>query len=142
MERALILQTARSWVGTPYRHQASLKGVGSDCLGLIRGVWRELYGDEAEVPPPYQPDWYDVRKDDLLLRKAQQYLIQIPIDEAMEGDAVVFRMRPEHAAKHCGILSEEGRMIHGLTRKDIEEVTLNHFYRKRIVAAFQFPGVA
>ena len=28
------------WIGTPYRHQASLKGVGCDCLGLVRGVWR------------------------------------------------------------------------------------------------------
>ena len=44
--RARIVATARSWLGTPYHHQASLRGVGCDCLGLVRGVWRELYGDE------------------------------------------------------------------------------------------------
>ncbi len=28
-----IVRAARGWIGTPYRHQASLKGVGTDCLG-------------------------------------------------------------------------------------------------------------
>ncbi|MBN9249774.1 MAG: hypothetical protein J0I86_04210, partial [Mesorhizobium sp.] len=45
-----IVAEALSWLGTPYRHQASSKGVGCDCLGLIRGVWRSLYGNELEVP--------------------------------------------------------------------------------------------
>jgi len=52
-----VLALAEPWIGTPYRHQASLRGVGCDCLGLIRGVWRELYGSEPELPPPYAPDW-------------------------------------------------------------------------------------
>lgn len=33
-----IVAAARQWLGTPYRHQASVRGVGCDCLGLIRGV--------------------------------------------------------------------------------------------------------
>ena len=44
MKRAEILSEARDWLGTPYRHQASLKGAGCDCLGLVRGVWRALEG--------------------------------------------------------------------------------------------------
>src|SRR5690606_6011340 len=52
-----IVAEALSWLGTPYRHQAYSKGVGCDCLGLIRGVWRSLYGDELEVPADYTPDW-------------------------------------------------------------------------------------
>src|SRR3989338_4143365 len=54
LTRQAIVAAARSWIGTPYRHQASLKGAGCDCLGLVRGVWRELYGDEPEAPPPYR----------------------------------------------------------------------------------------
>ena len=42
--RKEALGIAYSWIGTPYRHQASRKGVGCDCLGLVLGVWRELYG--------------------------------------------------------------------------------------------------
>ena len=33
-----VIAAARGWIGTPYLHQASLKGVGTDCLGLVRGV--------------------------------------------------------------------------------------------------------
>ena len=54
ISRHAILTEARSWIGTPYQHQASAKGAGCDCLGLVRGVWRALWGDEPEIaPPPY-----------------------------------------------------------------------------------------
>jgi NlpC/P60 family putative phage cell wall peptidase len=49
--REQIVAAARGWLGTPYHHQASVKGVGCDCLGLIRGLWRELLGDEPETLP-------------------------------------------------------------------------------------------
>jgi len=42
--REKIVSEAYRWIDTPYRHQASLHNVGADCLGLIRGVWREIYG--------------------------------------------------------------------------------------------------
>jgi len=40
--RCSIIAEARSWIGTPYHHQAALKGVGYDCLGFVRGVWRAI----------------------------------------------------------------------------------------------------
>jgi cell wall-associated NlpC family hydrolase len=42
--RARVVALARTWLGTPYHHQASLRGAGADCLGLLRGVYAELYG--------------------------------------------------------------------------------------------------
>ena len=48
-----IAAAARGWCGTPYAHQASLKGTGTDCLGLVRGVWREVMGAEPEHAPAY-----------------------------------------------------------------------------------------
>jgi len=51
LTRAAIVAEARSWIGTRYRHQGSLKGVGCDCLGLVRGVWRNCIGAEPELPP-------------------------------------------------------------------------------------------
>ena len=50
---ARAVAAARLWLGTPYVHQASARGAGSDCLGLVRGVWRALYGAEPERPPAY-----------------------------------------------------------------------------------------
>jgi NlpC/P60 family putative phage cell wall peptidase len=49
--RLRVLDIARDWLDTPYQHQASVRGAGCDCLGLIRGIWRTLYGAEPEAPP-------------------------------------------------------------------------------------------
>ena len=54
---ARVVAVARSWLGTPYHDQASLRGVGCDCLGLARGVWREVVGPEPFPIPPYSRDW-------------------------------------------------------------------------------------
>ena len=64
---ARIVALARGWIGTPYVHQASVRGVGTDCLGLIRGVWRELIGPEPEAVPPYTRDWAEPAGGEVLL---------------------------------------------------------------------------
>ena len=54
--REAVLKITRQWIDTPYRHQASKRGVGTDCLGLIRGIWRSLYGTgDPEGMPNYTP---------------------------------------------------------------------------------------
>ena len=47
-----VIAAVRRWLGTPYHDQASLRGVGCDCLGLARGVWREVVGAEPQAIPP------------------------------------------------------------------------------------------
>ena len=39
---ARIQAEARTWVGTPYRHQGKVKGRAVDCVGLILGVGHAL----------------------------------------------------------------------------------------------------
>ena len=103
---SVVVEAARGWLGTPYRHQASLKGQGADCLGLVRGVWREVAGEEPEVLPPYSPDWAEVGGEELLLGAARRWLVEVSIDEARPGDVLLFRMAAGAAVKHCAILSE------------------------------------
>ena len=103
--REEIVTAARGWLGTPYHHQASVKGVGSDCLGLIRGIWRELYGPEPEAMPPYTPDWGSATGSETLLAAACRHLVKLDdVSTARPGDVLVFRMRDEGVAKHAGIL--------------------------------------
>ena len=44
-----VIDIVRSWLGTHYQDQASLRGVGCDCLGLARGVWREVVGPDCRA---------------------------------------------------------------------------------------------
>ncbi len=102
--RAAVLAEARRFIGTPYRHQASLAGAGCDCLGLVSGVWRALYGDEPEAMPPYTPDWGEASHVETLLEAARRHLVPISVGAAAAGDVLVFRLRHGRIAKHSAIL--------------------------------------
>ncbi|MEM8790808.1 MAG: NlpC/P60 family protein [Pseudomonadota bacterium] len=131
---------AQSWLGTPYRHQASCKGAGADCLGLIRGIWRELYGAEPEMPPAYTPDWGEARGDEILMAAALRHLK--PVERAKPGDVLLFRMRETGPAKHLAVLSETGetpRMIHAYSGHAVCETSLTPAWARRIAARFRFP---
>ncbi|MEO1102595.1 MAG: peptidase P60, partial [Pseudomonadota bacterium] len=89
MMRGEIVAAARGWVGTTYHHQASRRGVGTDCLGLVRGVWREFFNSEPEVAPPYSPDWAEAKGRETLLEAASRHFV--PIAEVRAGALIVFR---------------------------------------------------
>lgn len=141
MTRDDIVSSAQNWIGTPYRHQASKIGIGADCLGLIRGVWREVIGDEPEPPPPYTPDWAEALNEETLLEAARRHLQEIPAGEAGTGDVFLFRMGLGHPAKHCGIISGPDRIIHAYWGRAVCETRLVPWWRRRIAAAFSFPTV-
>ena len=138
--RAEIVAAARRWVGTPYRHQASLAGVGCDCLGLVRGVWREVIGPEPEPPPPYTQDWAEATCDEALLRAALRWFTPVTGDTAA-GDLIVFRWRDGSPAKHLGIATSATRMIHAHDGACVCEVHIGAGWRRRIAGVFACPGV-
>lgn len=140
--RSEIVAAARRYLGTPYHHQAALRGAGCDCLGLVRGVWRDLYGAEPEHPPPYTPDWGETGTVEVLLDGAARHMAAVALPAARPGDALVFRMRPAAVAKHVAILSAPDRMVHAQSDDRVREVNLNGFWSCRAVAAFAFPGVS
>lgn len=139
VSRASIVAAARGWIGTPYHHQASVRGVGADCLGLVRGVWRELYGNDAETPPPYSRDWAEAGGEETMLAAAARHLRPIAAGAARAGDVLVFRLRPGTVAKHAAILASETTMIHAMEGGSACEVPLSSWWRRRIAGAFQFP---
>lgn len=141
MTREDIVAEARSWIGTPYRHQASLKGVGCDCLGLVRGVWRAVMGREPERAPPYAPDWAEASRGEPLAEAALRHLDAIACDQAAEGDVLLFRWRDGLAAKHLAIVTARDLMVHAHDGACVAEVALAPWWRRRIAYAFRFPGV-
>ncbi|MDX8352210.1 NlpC/P60 family protein [Cognatiyoonia sp. IB215182] len=135
-----IVEAARSWIGTPYLHQASRKSVGCDCLGLLRGVWREVFGAEPEQVPIYTADWSEPQGDERLYRAAMRHMRRV--DEAIlaPGQVLLFRMREGAVAKHLGIVSAADpvpRFIHAYAGHGVCESPLSQPWRKRIVARFE-----
>ena len=138
---AKIVAEARSWIGTPYRHQGSLKGGGCDCLGLLRGVWRELVGAEPETAPPYAPDWAEAAGAEALAAAARRHLVEIAPTDIAPGDVVLFRWRAGLPAKHAAIVTAPGRMVHAHDGAAVAEVALAPWWRRRLAFAFRFPDV-
>lgn len=142
LSRAVIVAQARGWIGTPYRHQASLKGIGCDCLGLVRGVWRDCMGREPELPPPYAPDWAEAHGEERLAQAASRHLVPVQRDAFAGGDVLLFRWREGFVAKHAAIATCCGTMIHAHDGAAVCEVALSPWWRRRIAYAFSFPGAA
>lgn len=139
---APVLKSARSWIGTPYVHQSSVRGAGSDCLGLLRGVWREVLGAEPETPPAYTMDWSEPQGEERLWAAALRHLKPKALGRENGGDLLLFRMRSTGVAKHLGIAAETGQsptFIHAYSGHGVVESPLSAPWRRRIVARFEFP---
>lgn len=140
---AEVVRRARAWIGTPYRHQASCRAAGTDCLGLLRGLWREVVGPEPERIPAYTPDWSEPSRTEELLDAATRHLVRLRRDEAVPGDVVVMRMRQDAVAKHVGILarSDDGHetLIHAYSGHGVVESPLTPDWARRIAGVFRFP---
>lgn len=138
---AEVVEAARRWIGTPYMHQCSLRGAGTDCLGLVRGIWRELLGPEPEIMPAYTQDWGETGGLELLMSGAHRLLR--PVAEDRPGNLLVFRMRAGAVAKHVGILAETGAQasfVHAYERHGVVESPLSRPWRARIAGQFRFPS--
>ena len=137
-----IVTAARGWIATPYLHQASCKGAGTDCLGLLRGVWREVLGAEPETPPAYSMDWSEPARIEALWAAAQRHLRPKGRADAAPGDVLLFRMREGSVAKHLGIqgrIGAEASFIHAYSGHSVVESPLSAPWERRIVARFTFP---
>jgi NlpC/P60 family putative phage cell wall peptidase len=140
-----VIALARGLIGTPYRHQAALAGVGCDCLGLIRLVWRGLHGSDPETPPPYAAGGEAGVGEDphALIRAARRHLIAIDAPEAdgpAPGAVLAFRWRPHQPVRHLAILSAPDRMVHAQDGAGVAEVPFGPWWSRRMAAVFQFPS--
>ena len=139
MTKHPITVLARGWLDTPYQHQASLRGIGCDCLGLVRGLWRETFGAEPEVPPAYAPDWAEAGLEETLADAGRRHLVEIPPLVFEEGDVLLFRWKPHLPAKHAGIATSCSSMIHAQEGVAVSEAPLSGWWLSRLAFAFRFP---
>ena len=140
--RERVVALARGWIGTPYHHQASKRGVGTDCLGLVRGIWRELYGGDPGSQARYTRDWAETTGEETLLAAAVGHLEAVPDGSVLAARILVFRFRSASPAKHLGLCTGGNCMIHAMEGHPVAEVPLVPWWQRRIAGVFDFPGLA
>jgi NlpC/P60 family putative phage cell wall peptidase len=130
--RAELVQACRRWLGTPYHHQASLRGVGCDCIGLLTGAAADVGLVAAGVPDRYSRG----PEADLLLAavNGSDQLRAVPVPEARPGDILLFRVR--HAPRHFGLMTSPRTFIHADSYSGTVEIPYSERWRAHALAAY------
>lgn len=138
--REAIVAEARSWVGTRWQHATSLKGVATDCIGLITGVGRALCIAQAfSFMRDARFQGYGRTPNVSLLRQALALYLD-PTEHALPGDILLLRFATE--PQHFAILSAPDYMIHAYApARVVAEHRIDPKWQRRIVGAYRYPGV-
>jgi len=142
-----VVEAARTMLGTKFRHQARCPGVGVDCVGLAYLAGRMAGFDLPEIPSDYPL----VATDDRLIRELDKHLVRIDvqtIDQAKPGSILVFAFASRAVKgslivypQHVRIRTDIG-FIHAWTGcGKVAEHHVDAAWRKRFVAAYDFPGI-
>jgi NlpC/P60 family putative phage cell wall peptidase len=142
--REKIIDVAHSWVGTPYHHQARVKGVGVDCAQLMAGIAIEagIIPADTELPHDYSPEWHLHNRDEVLIDHLRRFGC-VEKEVAEPGDIIGFTIG--RAVGHLGILVSADTFIHAQCMADPKMVTLNSLspeWKKRHTVTFSFPNGA
>lgn len=143
--RAQIVEEARTWIGTRYRHQARRKGVAVDCIGLVGGVALACgVPNAAEWERDTDLHCYARTPDPALLMAAcERFFDKVPARSAQAGDVLLFALQeqPRHFA--IVVQSEPARVVHAyalLSARRVVEQPLP-IAHARVLAAFQYKGI-
>jgi cell wall-associated NlpC family hydrolase len=108
--RKKIVEEAKSWIGTPFHHEARVKGAGVDCGMLIIEIYERVGLIPHIVPMHYSPDFMLHRNEELYIELIQLYADEIPLPPYLPGDAVV--MKNGRIYSHGGIVIDWPLIIH------------------------------
>lgn len=144
-----IIEKAREYLDTPFRHQGRRKGIGIDCVGLPLCVGEDLGMIDARGLAFNRFDHSNYPAQpigNMLAEEIAARAIEIPRDRIRPADIVTLRCG--RVEMHVAIVSalDGGRLglIHAYNGgpRCVTEHGLDGTWRARIVKAFRFPEVA
>ena len=135
-----IIAEARTWLGTPWHHQASVKGAGCDCIGFIRGV-AEPFLAKVDIPLDYTPTWHLYRAEPRMYLGFKTVAEEIAPADVLPADILLFGAG-KGPAHHCAFLTPGGGLIHCYQEAGrVVEQAFSDFWRPKLRHAFRFPNL-
>lgn len=136
-ERAAIIAEAIIWKGTKFHDNASVKGVGCDCIGFLAGVFRTLIGT-IDIPY-YSKDWHLHRTEELYLLGDHGnpgllgYCEEVagpPERAPLPGDVVMFKFG--NCFAHGAIVLAWPKIIHSFAQRPVgtDDVTQSQILQR------------
>lgn len=129
----------QSWMGTPFRHNASVKRAGVDCVRLVGEVMVA-----CGVEPAYDFGFYTLDHSmhsersilvDYILATGKFAAVQ-PADGARLGDIAVFRIGK--CPHHAGIMLDERQFVHAMVHSCVRQSDItDSTWAKRLVSFYR-----
>jgi cell wall-associated NlpC family hydrolase len=136
--REEIVETARGWIGTPWKHQGRGER-GIDCLGLVVVTAKALGLSEAdEKTYSRRPDGGE------LIKRFKKEMKEISLNDIRAGDVILFAdtSYPCHVAI-VSLKHGELHIIHAhATRRQVLEERYAFEWPVKARKAFAFEGIA
>ena len=130
-----IIIEARSWLGTPFKHQGKLKNIGCDCIGFVTGVLENIGYDFSEH---YISEYSQIPDGEKLKQKLDSVLKPKNISELNAGN--IFLMSFNFLPQHVGFISELNGLkyiIHSYKNAGkVVEHHLNDFWHSKIISLY------
>lgn len=108
-QRELVVEEAKSWVGTPYLQQGDIKGPSGciDCSMILVRCWVDTGVVKPFDPRPYSPSWHLHRDEELYLEWLQT--VGVEVEHPRAGDVVCWRFG--RCFSHGGIMVSKNRVV-------------------------------
>lgn len=134
IDKDLLVEKAREWIGTPWHHNQCSKNHGVDCVNFLAGVARDCGIEIKEIENYYRVPKFKNELIDKLLDYCNPKLIGIN-----QGDILIFEFNG--IASHVAIASERGNdiyMIHAsLAYKKVIEHIYDDYWKNRLIMVLE-----
>lgn len=127
-----------SWIGTPYRHFARVKGRGADCILFIAEAFAGVGLMDRFTCDYYPRDWWVHTRSDLMRDmfidhfnsqlKAGLRIHDMTHDQPKRGDIITFAYPKTGVTSHGSVYMEGGRIIqahfqNGVCLSSLDQIT-------------------
>ncbi|MGH8520140.1 MAG: NlpC/P60 family protein [Gammaproteobacteria bacterium] len=137
-----LIAAARTWLQTPYRHQASVKGLGADCVGFLRGAAVEAGVITPELAESLPTDYSRQPAGGELRRRMGELLMPAPLENLRPGDLLLIRFaREDQHVAMLTVVEPEPYVIH-CGRQGVVEHRLDSVWTSRVTRAYRFRGLS
>ena len=114
-QRDIVVKEALSWIGTPYRHHAMVKGTGVDCAMILIGIYKNCGLINEVNLPYYSPQWHLHRDEEKYLETISKYLK--PTEDPKPGDVALFKFG--RTVSHSAIIIDYPQVVHAYNRSGV-----------------------
>ncbi len=133
----MLVKEAREWIATPYHHQASIKGVGCDCVGFLAEVAMTCGAITPALRAQFPTDYSRQPSAQSLRRLVAGVCYPVAFPMRAPGDIVLLRFEIE--PQHLGMLTrlDPDYIIH-CGEHGVIEHRVDSIWRARIVRIYRF----